>query len=59
MNLKFIINQMNPYIIHEGGIIVTNEANQKDPIKFTELLLEFKAQIDKLIEDAFNNDMKF
>lgn len=40
--LKYIIDQMNPYIMQEGGKIVGNEENQKDPIKFTEQLLEFK-----------------
>lgn len=41
--LKFIINQMNPYIMSEGGKIVTNPQNQAEPLKFTDLLLNFKA----------------
>ena len=31
----------------------------KDPIKFTERLLAFKKMIDDLIEEAFDNDIKF
>lgn len=57
--LNHIINKMNPYIMQEGEKIVKNEENLKDPLKFTTKLLEFKAQMDDLIEQAFNNDMKF
>lgn len=57
--LKFIINKMNPYIMQEGSKIVNNEENRKDPLEFTSKLLAFKEQMDKLIEEAFNNDMRF
>jgi hypothetical protein len=57
--LIHIINKMNPYILQEGAKIVTNEENLKDPNKFTLKLLEFKSQMDDLIEKAFNNDMRF
>lgn len=57
--LKYIIDQMNPYINIEGKKIVSNPENLKDPIKFTELLLEFKKQMDELIQEAFSNDIKF
>jgi len=57
--LKFIINKMNPYIMQEGSKIVNNEENRKDPLTFTQLLLDFKASMDKLIESAFQNDIKF
>jgi len=57
--LKYVIDQMNPYIMQEGGKIVSNKENLNDPIKFTELLLEFKKQMDELIQDAFSNDIKF
>lgn len=50
---------MNPFIMVEGGKIVNNEENRKEPLKFTQKLLEFKQQMDVLIEAAFNNDMKF
>lgn len=57
--LSYIIKQMQPYIEQEGGKIVMNEENQKDPNKFTEKLLKFKEDMDNLIQDAFSNDIKF
>ena len=48
--LNHIINKMNPYIMQEGDKIVKNDENLKDPLKFTTKLLEFKAQMDDLIE---------
>lgn len=57
--LKYVINKMNPYIEEKGKLIVQNEENKKDPIKFTQKLLAFKKQIDELIQDAFQDDMKF
>ena len=57
--LKYIIEQMNPYIMREGQKIVNNEENVKDPLKFTSPLLTFKQEMDDLIEKAFSNDMKF
>jgi hypothetical protein len=57
--LSYVIDEMNPYIVNEGSKIVMNEAHQNDPIKFTELLLAFKEQMDSLIQDAFKNDIKF
>jgi len=33
--LKYVINKMNPYIEEKGKLIVQNEENKKDPIKFT------------------------
>ena len=57
--LKYIINKMNPYIMKEGAKIVKNQDNLKDPLKFTQKLLELKAEMDELIESAFSNDMKF
>lgn len=57
--LSFIINQMNPYVMQEGGKIVLNEETKKDPIKFTELLLNLKLQMDELIEVAFDNHIRF
>jgi hypothetical protein len=57
--LTHIINKMNPYIMQEGSKIVKDTENKNDPIKFTIKLLEFKSQMDDLIEQAFNNDMRF
>jgi len=57
--LKYIIDKMTPFIMSEGRKIVTNEENKKDPNKFTLRLLDFKAEVDMIIESAFKNDMKF
>lgn len=57
--LKFVIQRMTPFILEEGKKKVKNEDNLKDPLVFTAQLLEFKDEMDKLIESAFKNDMKF
>lgn len=50
---------MDPFIMQEGRKIIKNEELSKDPIKFTLKLLELKAEMDNIIERAFNNDMRF
>lgn len=50
---------MNPYIAQEGGKIISDTDNLADPNKFTLQLLDFKAQMDDLIEKSFLNDMRF
>ena len=48
---------MNPYILDRGQKIVMEENNVKDPHLFTEKLLEFKAEIDELVNYSFTNQM--
>jgi len=50
---------MNPYIEDRGSKIVKDETLLKDPIEFTKKLLELKKEMDNMIENSFNNDMKF
>ena len=50
---------MDPFIMQEGKKIINNEDLRKDPIKFTTKLLELKAEMDQMISQAFNNDMRF
>ena len=57
--LKFVIAKMDPFIMQEGKKIISNEELRKDPIKFTVKLLELKAEMDQIISQAFNNDMRF
>ena len=52
---NLIIHKMNPYIHDEGEKIVNDENNLKDPILFTDKLLEFKADMDKLVSYSFEN----
>ena len=46
----YIIEQMTPYITQEGFKLIKDEANLKNPIKFTQGLLDFKSEIDKVVE---------
>lgn len=41
-----ILDKMKPYIEEVGCALVNLEENVKDPIKFTERLLGFKAEVD-------------
>lgn len=50
-----IIQQMNPYILKRGEKIVMDDSNLKDPHTFTQKLLDFKAEIDKLVSYSFSN----
>jgi hypothetical protein len=54
-----IINQMTPYIYTRGQKIVMDESNVKDPHLFTQKLLDFKAEIDQLVQFSFANQMMF
>ena len=53
--LSLIIRKMNPYIVERGNKIVEDETLLKDPIAFTNKLLEFKAEMDRMVETSFSN----
>ena len=57
--LQTIIDKMDPYIKSEGLKIVENSDIQKEPLTMVRKLLELKSEIDSLIAESFNNDMKF
>lgn len=58
--LKFILRKMQPYIQdNRGKELISDESLKKDPIKFTEKLLELKKEMDTLVQQCFNNDMTF
>lgn len=57
--LVHMIDKMQPYVEEMGSLIVMNEANLEDPLLFTRKLLKFKNEIDKTIEECFQNDIKF
>ena len=57
--LKYMIQKMDPFIMQEGHKIIKNQELCKEPIKFTQKLLELKEEIDQIISQAFNNDMRF
>lgn len=53
-NLNCIVDEMNRYIEENGKTIISDEENIKDPIKFTDRLLDFKSRMDKQISYCFN-----
>jgi hypothetical protein len=57
--LKYIIEIMDQYIMQEGKKITTNEENLKNPLLFTQKILDLKDEIDNIIASSFQNDMKF
>ena len=57
--LKFILNEMEPYIQDRGRVIVKDEELLKQPVEFTKKLLELKKEMDDMVETAFKNNMKF
>ena len=58
-SLKYIIEIMDQYIMQEGKKITTNEENLKNPLLFTQKILDLKDEIDNIIASSFQNDMKF
>ena len=58
-SLKHIINKMNPYIQKRGEKIVQDEALLTSPVEFSKKLLELKAEMDHMVQQSFDNDMKF
>lgn len=57
--LTLIIKKMIPYIEMRGEKIVKDEVYLTDPIEYTKKLLELKAEMDKMLDESFKNDMKF
>lgn len=46
---RHIISKMTPYITERGSLIVDDEEHIKDPLVFTQKLLEFQTEIDSMI----------
>lgn len=57
--LKYILLEMGPYIETRGQEVINNEELQKDPVKFTEKLLELKKEMDEIVVECFKDDPKF
>jgi hypothetical protein len=53
------VDKMQPYIIKRGEEIVNDQALLKDPVEFTQKLLELKKEMDNMVEKSFLNDIKF
>ena len=54
-----VIHSMSTYLEIRGTKVVTDDAMLQSPEKFTQELLNFKKEIDTLIETSFRNDLKF
>lgn len=57
--LKYILNEMGPYIEERGKAIIDDVELKKDPVKLTKQLLALKAEMDRMVNYCFNNDPKF
>ena len=55
--LPLIIQKMNPYIEERGREIVEDENLLKDPIKFSEKLLDLKHEMDEMVKISFDSSM--
>jgi cullin 3 len=57
--LTCILDKLQDYIETKGKQIVADPELVKNPIAFTRKLLEFKSQMDEIVERAFLNDVRF
>ena len=57
--LNHIIDKMQPYIETKGEMLVMNQEYLKDPLKFTASLLEFKSEVDRIVDVCFDKNMEF
>lgn len=57
--LTLVIKKMIPYIEGRGEKIVKDEVLLANPLDFTKKLLELKAEMDRMLDESFKNDMKF
>ena len=55
--LGLIIQKMNPYIESRGEGVTKDENLKKDPIAFTQKLLDLKSEIDHMLKESFDNNM--
>lgn len=51
--------RLTVHIESKGLVIVSDPKLQEDPVEFTKKLLEFKADIDKMVEMSFENHSSF
>lgn len=57
--LKYIIQKMDPFIVKEGEKIVLSADLQKKPLEMVRKMLALKSEIDEMISNSFQNDMRF
>ena len=59
LSYKLIIEKMKPYILERGKSIVELEENVKDPKLLSQRLLDFKDEIDTIVNVSFRGQMEF
>jgi hypothetical protein len=57
--LTCILDKLQDYIETKGKQVVSDPELIKNPIAFTRKLLEFKSEMDEIVERAFLNDVRF
>lgn len=57
--LTCILDKMQGYIETKGKLIVVDPELVKNPITFTQRLLDFKCEMDVVVEKSFLNDVRF
>ena len=53
-----ITEKMKPYIEHRGEEIIKDQELLKNPVDFTQRLLDLKKEIDEMVSEAFENNIK-
>ena len=59
LSYKLIIEKMKPYILERGKSIVELEENVKDPKLLSQRLLDFKDEIDTIVNVSFCGQIEF
>lgn len=59
LSYKLIIEKMKPYILERGKSIVELEENVKDPKLLSQRLLDFKDEIDTIVNVSFRGQIEF
>ena len=54
-----ILGKMGSHILDQGREIVNNEENQKDPLMYTNKLMEMRAQADEMLSYCFDDEIVF
>lgn len=58
-SIKHLLYHMQTYIIEKGKSIVMDPEYIKNPVIFTQKLLDFKKEIDTLVDSSFKMDIAF
>jgi hypothetical protein len=53
--IPHIIAKLGPYIHERGTMLKDDETTSKDPVVYMAKLVDLKEEIDRLVEEAFNN----